>query len=204
MIAYFNQLEAILVSKEFRDRLEQINDNFPNLKQEHLIRDVILSVYNQQNTPNYRAFSEHPRKWKLSNGEKKGRVDLSFNHINELECPYKIEIKFYFTGDIKGGRENSVTYNYLEKECDLLMIIVQDFMDLDTKKTFDKTWGIDSKLYKYQLKEHSDSEEDKFKDLEESFKDGIKMRKGKVLERISIEVDKPYKTRYTFCFLERI
>lgn len=51
MNTYFKQLESILTSNEFRDRLEQVNDNFPNLKQEHLIRDVILSMYNQQNTP---------------------------------------------------------------------------------------------------------------------------------------------------------
>ncbi|MDM1397885.1 hypothetical protein HX049_11920 [Myroides odoratimimus] len=164
-----------------------------------------MSMYNQQNTPSYRAFSEHPRKWELSNGEeRKGRVDLSFNNVNELECPYRIEIKFYFTGDIKGGRKNSVTYNYLEKECDLLMIVVQDFIDLDAKKTFDKAWGIDSKLYKYQLKEYTGLEEGKYIDLEKSFMDGIQKRKGKVLERISIEVDKPYKTRYTFCFLEHV
>ncbi|MDR0194483.1 MAG: hypothetical protein LBI73_05115 [Myroides sp.] len=48
--------------------LEKVNDNFPNLKQEHFIRDVILKMYNQQYSADYRVFSGYPRKWKLCSG----------------------------------------------------------------------------------------------------------------------------------------
>lgn len=211
MSTYFKQLEEILSSREFGDRLEQVNDNFPNLKQEHLIRDVILTIYNQQNTPNYRAFSEHPRKWKLSNEaeskKKIGRVDLSFNKANELDDVYKIELKFFFTKDIKNGRNNSIEKNFIKKECDLLMIIVQEFLDVKAKEAYDKTWGIDTNLLRYQLganlreKQIFLDSKLKFKSLEYQFE---RVDNGQVHDMIQVEVRKPYKTRYTFCFLERI
>ncbi|MDM1065029.1 hypothetical protein HXZ88_05270 [Myroides odoratimimus] len=211
MNTYFKQLESILTSNEFRDRLEQVNDNFPNLKQEHLIRDVILSMYNQQNTPSYRAFSEHPRKWELSyetKAKKKiGRVDLSFNKAGELDGAYKIELKFFFTKDIKNGRDSSVEKNFIKKECDLLMIIVQEFLDVEAKVAYDQTWGIDTNLLRYQLGANAREKQIflkskvKFKSLEEQFE---RVENGQIHDMIEVEVHKPYKTRYTFCFLERV
>ncbi|MDM1501916.1 hypothetical protein HX071_06840 [Myroides marinus] len=214
MSTYFKQIQEILESNDFRDRLEKVNDNFPNLKQEHLIRDVILTMYNQKYSLDYRAFSEHPRKWKLSSGEeKKGRVDLALYKYKDIENLYKIEIKFFFTKDIKNGRKSSIEKNYVKKECDLLIIIVQEFLDVKAKEEYDKRWDIDTDLLQYQIKDDSKKKQktagsdDKFEILEKQFKkvedyvEGAHV--GQHHNKIQIEVQLPYKTCYTFCFLER-
>ncbi|MDM1346496.1 hypothetical protein [Myroides marinus] len=217
MSTYFKQIQEILESNDFRERLEKVNDNFPNLKQEHLIRDVILTMYNQKYSSDYKAFSEHPRKWKLNNGDDSdkniGRVDLSLNKATDLQNPYKIELKFFFTKDIKNGRKSSIEKNYVKKECDLLIIIVQEFLDVKAKEEYDKRWDIDTDLLQYQIKDDAKKKQktagsdDKFEILEKQFKkvedyvEGAHV--GQHHNKIQIEVQLPYKTRYTFCFLER-
>ena len=43
----FNQLLSIIESEEFKYKLNELNDNFFNLKQELHIRDLLLALFNK-------------------------------------------------------------------------------------------------------------------------------------------------------------
>ena len=58
----FNQLLSIIESEEFKYKLNELNDNFFNLKQELHIRDLLLALFNKYyNQKRVRAIAEHPR-----------------------------------------------------------------------------------------------------------------------------------------------
>ncbi|WP_212750803.1 hypothetical protein, partial [Acinetobacter baumannii] len=66
-------IKNIISSTDFHESLEEINENFFNLKQESHIRNVLLIYINnffKKNYINYKALSEYPR---INNT----RVDLS-------------------------------------------------------------------------------------------------------------------------------
>ena len=100
----FNQLLSIIESEEFKYKLNELNDNFFNLKQELHIRDLLLALFNKYyNQKRVRAIAEHPRE-KTSKEEHVSytRVDLSLVDEEEPKNPLKIELKYHFPKD-KGG-----------------------------------------------------------------------------------------------------
>lgn len=83
-----NTIYEIIKSVDFKNRLEKINNNYPNLKQENVIRNTILEHFNDfYANEHVRAFAEHPR---VNNT----RVDLSIVNKYCFCTPYKIELKF--------------------------------------------------------------------------------------------------------------
>ena len=90
-----SQINHVIKSKSFMEILEKINVNYSNLKQENLIRNAVLELYNEEfSTSNIKAFAEHPRLEKNNEGEKiNGRVDLSIVNKQHLDKLYKIEIQ---------------------------------------------------------------------------------------------------------------
>lgn len=189
MMDISNQIYDILKSKNFKKRLESINENYPNLKQESFIRNAILEMYNENCTDDCRAFAEHPRD--------NGRTDLSIVKKSEKNNPYKIEIKFFFSKDVINGRPRSIKKEFEDKKCNLYVLIVQEFEELKEKDNFDKEWGITSNLLRYQI---NINDEKKFDKLVEDLK--IYGEKGKCTDRIIHTVDNPYQVKYTFFFLE--
>jgi len=70
------QINHIIKSESFKKILEKINVNYSNLKQENLIRNAVLELYNHEyETSNIKAFAEHPRLEK-NNEEEKKMVEL--------------------------------------------------------------------------------------------------------------------------------
>ena len=107
-----DQIHNIIKSDDFESVLEKINTNYSNLKQEGIIRNAILELYNEKYAnEQFRAFAEHPRVQK-NNGEDKrkssNRVDLSITDLHLLvECKkelkpktYNIELKYHFPNPI--------------------------------------------------------------------------------------------------------
>lgn len=184
-----NQIYDILKSENFKRRLERINENYPNLKQESFIRNAILEIYNENCTDDFRAFAEHPRD--------NGRTDLSIVKKSESSKPhpYKIEVKFFFSKDVINGRLRSIEKEFVKKVCNLYILIVQEFEDIDKKKEFDKQWDITSNLLRYH---NANSEEGNFGKLDID----LNSQNGKCADRIIHTVNNPYQVKYTFFFLE--
>ena len=89
-----DHLRDILESDTFLERLQNIAVNYPNLKQEGLIRNAILEIFNQFNlvkSPQLKAVAEH-----RINGKK---VDLCFVNKECLDSPVQVEFKFQFSKD---------------------------------------------------------------------------------------------------------
>jgi len=61
-----DQIHNIIKSDDFESVLEKINTNYSNLKQEGIIRNAILELYNEKYAnEQFRAFAEHPRVQKI-------------------------------------------------------------------------------------------------------------------------------------------
>ena len=185
---------AVINSELFKDRLNQINANYSNIKQESLIRNAILESLNNyfaSNNTHYRAFAEHPR----NNGF---RIDLSIINGNSPQNPYCIEFKFQFSGDFKEflGYQKTIDYDFhreiLGKKTDLFILIIQEW-DSKEKIEFDNKWGITSNLSRYQS-------------VNQSWKTNITTLLTKYCKDValySLEVCLPYKTTYHFYIIER-
>lgn len=178
----------IIISDNFRQNIEKININYPNLKQENFIRNAFLEIINESYANSkYRAFAEHPRE--------NGRTDLSIVNLGDNSI-FKVELKFQFTKDDNHFEKyNKVLVKDFEtKNSDLFILIVCSF-DGDGKKEFDKTWGISSHLLRF----HSG------KDI---WKENIRVCFDGFLEYASlkefeINITEPYLTSYNFYLLQR-
>lgn len=180
----------ILKSQDFKDKLQSINQNYPNLKQENFIRNLLLEMLNEvyfENDLSFKAFAEHPRE--------NGRTDLSIVN-KEKEQIFKVELKFQFTKDdqnfINYGRIIKKDFNI--KNSDLFILIVCRF-DIERKKEFDKTWGISSNLSRY----HSKTEEWK-ENITTCFKE---FSENTELQEAEFSFSKPYPTTYNFYLLNK-
>lgn len=178
----------IIKSENFKEKLEKININYSNLKQENFIRNTLLEIINDSySNSELRAFAEHPRE--------NGRTDLSIVNITDNSI-FKVELKFQFTKDDNHFEKYNkvVVKDFETKNSDLFILIVCN-LDVNGKKEFDKTWGISSNLLRF----HSD------KDV---WKENIKVcfegfSEKAILREFEINVSKPYATNYNFYLLER-
>lgn len=181
----------LLKSSQFLDRLEHINYNYPNLKQECVIRNSVLELLNDYYLPlDKRAFAEHPRE-----GSKK--VDLSIFDKSSKRS-FCIEFKFQYTNDFgqfknyKPLLDNDFTREVRKDiQCDIFVLIVSHWDALD-KKEYDLQWGLHSDrntLSRYL------SKDDKWKEnIRLLFKDYEEIADKEVIE---LTVSKPYFTHYS-------
>ena len=189
------EILKILKSKSFEGSLASINSNYPNLKQELLIRNSILEELNsgfKNNNSSYKAFAEHPRCGGL-------RVDLSIIDNMKLDNPFLVEFKYQFTNDYKAFSkfkdviEHDFQRMINEKQIDLFILVVSSW-DKDKKREFDEKWKISPNLNYYLCKD------DKWKrNIDEQFF-GFK---NSCLDKVDIIIDEPFQTTYNFFILSK-
>ena len=186
----FEQLLSIIESEEFKYKLNELNDNFFNLKQEIHIRNLLVELFNQKHKEQgKRAIAEYPRIAKT-------RVDLSLINKNNTETPFKIEFKYHFPKD-KGGfseYQESIQKHFKNRKSNGFILIVCD-SNANKRKEFEKIWL--SKKTKFSK---LSSEDNIWKEnLQEKFKNTADSQ----AYFFEITVENPFKTTYHFFILER-
>lgn len=196
----FNQLLSIIESDEFKYKLNELNDNFFNLKQELHIRDLLLALFNKYHSQKgLRAIAEHPRleKEKTTEEERTSytRVDLSLVNEEFPKTPFKIELKYHFPKD-KGGfseYQESIQKHFEDRESNGFILIVCD-SDRDLRKKFEEKWDIDTIFPKLS------KEDDIWK---ENLKGKFRNTADSKAYFFEITIEKPFETTYHFFILER-
>lgn len=191
MSQMFKQLLSIIESDEFKNKLNELNDNFFNLKQEIHIRNLLVELFNQKHKEEgERAIAEY----RVPN--KNIRIDLAL--INKLlKERILIEFKYHFPEDRQIKRTKSLSRYFKERtECDYLISIICNDNE-ETRKDFENEWLIKNTIFA-----NSYSKDPKWrKKIEEEF-ESLKSE-SKCLEPIEITVEKPFETTYHFFILER-
>lgn len=207
-----NQIHSLIKSDDFKKVLEKINSNYSNLKQEGVIRNAILELYNEKYADEKcRAFAEHPRIEKTTETDKiksSSRVDLSIvNRISVTEPleinsnSYKIEFKYHFSKHRNNflNYKESIRREFINRASDMFILVIAD-CDKSEKESYDKQWGISTNLSKYM------SGNVDWKDnVKNSFSD-IVCEEGscELLEVVDISINTPYLTYYYFYILKNI
>lgn len=186
----------VIQSSSFSSRLNNINRNYSNLKQEHQIRNSILELLNDNFIDSsYKAFAEHPR-------EKSQKIDLSIAKEYSSDPPYTIELKFQYTNDFKQfkGFDKIIIKDFdrslYKKKCDMFVLIVS-YWNKEDKVHYDNQWGI--------RPEHTMS---KYLALNDNWQINIKnvfaIFEGVELHEVApITVKDPYPTHYHFYIMTR-
>ncbi|EKY12146.1 hypothetical protein [Capnocytophaga sp. oral taxon 326] len=186
----FDSLISIIKSDEFKNKLNELNDNFFNLKQEIQIRNLLVELFNQKHKEQgKRAIAEYPRIAKT-------RVDLSLIDKNNTETPFKIEFKYHFPKD-KGGfseYQESIQKHFKNRKSNGFILIVCD-SNANKRKEFEKIWL--SKKTKFSK---LSSEDNIWKEnLQEKFKNTADSQ----AYFFEITIENPFETTYHFFILER-
>ena len=200
MSQMFKQLLSIIESDEFKEKLNELNDNFFNLKQEIHIRNLLVELFNQKHKEEgERAIAEHPRLEKEKTTEKERtsytRVDLSLVDEKNPKTPFKIELKYHFPKD-KGGfseYQESIQKHFIGRNSNGFILIVCD-SDKILREKFEEKWNIDTIFPKLSKEDNIWKE-----NLEEKFKNTADSQ----AYFFEITVEKPFKTSYHFFILER-
>jgi hypothetical protein len=135
----YNRIVEKLSPKKFKSKLEEINRNYPNLKQEIQIRNCLLEMINADYFAgdfNYRAFAELKH---IKNSRQ--RVDLTFINQDNIEERYTVELKFQYSNDfLRFEKYNHVIDTDFEiRNSDLFILIVAHW-DKEDKKKFEDRW----------------------------------------------------------------
>ena len=192
MSKMFKQLLEIIESDEFKNKLNELNDNFFNLKQEIHIRNLLVELFNQKHKEQgKRAIAEYPRIAKT-------RVDLSLIDKNNTETPFKIEFKYHFPKD-KGGfseYQESIQKHFEDRESNGFILIVCN-SNTEERESFEKVW-----LFKKTIFSELSLDKNNYKwkeNLEEKFRNTADSK----AYFFEITVEKPFETTYHFFILER-
>ena len=188
----FEQLLSIIKSNEFKEKLNELNDNFFNLKQEIHIRNLLVELFNQKyKEQGERAIAEYrvPNK-KAPN--KNIRIDLALVNNNEKAL---IELKYLFPNDPQIEKESLKNYFIERTECNYLIAIICNG-NRHIRDAYEHNWGIKTMFGSRYSKDSQWKEllEKQFNSLESE---------SKYLEPIEISVEKPFETTYHFFILER-
>ena len=188
----FEQLLSIIKSDEFKEKLNELNDNFFNLKQEIHIRNLLVELFNRDFKGEERAIAEY----RVPN--KDIRIDLALVNRNNKENPFKIELKYHFPKD-KGGfseYQESIQKHFIDRNSNGFILIVCD-SNTEERESFEKVWlskktifselSLDKNNYKWK------------ENLEEKFKNTADSQ----AYFFEITVEKPFETTYHFFILER-
>lgn len=187
-----DHLRDIIESKLLKERLEIIARNYPNLKQEHHIRNAILEIFNECNAPvnpNIKAVAEHRIEG--------NRVDLCFLNEQKLQDPFKVELKFQFSRDFnRFEKYRPVVESDLEKRRSDAFILVIANWEKGSKANFDKKWKLTPNLNKYICSDNS---------VEPLWKTNLEQHLNSfdrtTVELIEIKVNEPYCINYNFYLL---
>jgi len=188
-----NRISKIIKSKVFKNKLNFLNENYSNQKQELLIRNIILEelneYFNSNNLSDLKAFAEHPR-------VHKARVDLSIVNKQDIENPILIELKYQFTNDFKQliNYKGVIEKDFENRKSDMFILIISNW-EKEKKKKFDKKWGISSNLSRYISKKAE------WNTNIENTLNSFDQAELEVFDKI--EIDKPYPTEYYFYNLKR-
>lgn len=200
-----SQINNLIKSDDFKKILEKINSNYFNLKQEGVIRNAILELYNEKYAnEKYRAFAEHPRIKKTTETDKitsSSRVDLSIvNRVCAITIPYKIEFKYHFSKHRNNflNYEESIRREFINRKSDMFILVIAD-CDKSEKEPYDKQWGITTNLSKHM------SGNDGWRDnVKNSFNAIVcKEENCELLEVVDISICTPYLTNYYFYILKK-
>ena len=190
MSQMFKQLLDIIESDEFKNKLNELNDNFFNLKQEIHIRNLLVELFNQKyKEEGERAIAEY-----RVDPNKNIRIDLALVNKDNKENPFKIELKYHFPKD-KGGfseYQESIQKHFENRNSNGFILIVCD-SDKDLRKKFEEKWDIDTIFSKLSKEDNIWKE-----NLEEKFKRTANSQ----AYFFEITVEKPFKTTYHFFILE--
>ena len=187
------KITEVIESPSFRKKLQWINRNYPNLKQEIPIRNAVLEEINKDyfsGNFGYRAFAEfqHPE-----NSLK--RVDLTLVDGSCAENKFYVEFKFQFSNDdIRFKKYRPVIENNFEVHNSDLFILIVSHWDKEVKKEFDTDWDVTPDLNKYISK--TDCWKSNIPAHLESFNSAN-------WDMISLKTEDPYPVDYQFYFLKR-
>ena len=191
MSQMFKQLLDIIESDEFKNKLNELNDNFFNLKQEIHIRNLLVELFNQKyKEEGERAIAEY-----RVDPNKNIRIDLALVNKDNKENPFKIELKYHFPKD-KGGfseYQESIQKHFFGRNSNGFILIVCD-SDRDLRKKFEEKWDIDTIFPKLSKKDNI---------WKENLKDKFKNTADSQAYFFEITVEKPFETTYHFFILER-
>ena len=190
----FKQLLDIIESDEFKNKLNELNDNFFNLKQEIHIRNLLVELFNQKyKEEGERAIAEY-----RVDPNKNIRIDLAL--INKpLKERILIEFKYHFPEDRQIKRTKSLSRYFKERtECDYLISIICNDNE-ETREQFENEWLIKNTIFANRYSEGSEWR----KKIEEEFESLKSENKSLEPIEIIITVEKPFKTTYHFFILER-
>ena len=189
----FDSLISIIKSDEFKNKLNELNDNFFNLKQEIQIRNLLVELFNRDFKGEERAIAEYrvPNK-KASN--KNIRIDLALVNSNKKAL---IELKYLFPNDPQIEKESLKNYFSEREECNYLIAIICNG-NKHIRKAYEHYWGIET-IFSGRY-----SEDSQWKELLEKQFESLKSE-NKSLKPIEfiITVEKPFETTYHFFILER-
>ena len=183
----FEQLLSIIKSNEFKEKLNELNDNFFNLKQEIHIRNLLVELFNQKHKEQgERAIAEY----RVPN--KNIRIDLALSNRKEVSL---IELKYHFANDPQIKKESLKNYFLERKECNYLIAIICNG-NKHIREDYEHYWGIET-IFSGRY-----SEDSQWKELLEKQFNSLESE-SKYLEPIEISVEKPFETTYHFFILER-
>ncbi len=189
-----DHLLSIIESPLLQERLELISRNYPNQKQELHIRNSILEIFNECNSPvnsHMKAVAES-----RINGNK---VDLCIVNRKELDNPFKVEFKFQFSKDFNRFKKYSsiIQKDFEARESDAFVLIVAHW-NIGLKAEFDKEWKITPNLNQYICSEDQEQPE-----WQNNIRELLKSFQPSHLEIIEKQVEEPYPVNYTFYLLLR-
>ena len=190
----FKQLLDIIESDEFKNKLNELNDNFFNLKQEIHIRNLLVELFNQKyKEEGERAIAEY-----RVDPNKNIRIDLALVNKDNKENPFKIELKYHFPKD-KGGfseYQESIQKHFEDRESNGFILIVCN-SNTEERESFEKVW-----LFKKTIFSELSLDKNNYKwkeNLEEKFRNTADSK----AYFFEITVEKPFETTYHFFILER-
>ena len=188
----FNQLLSIIESDEFKYKLNELNDNFFNLKQEIHIRNLLVELFNRDFKGEERAIAEYlvPNK--------DIRIDLALVNKNNKENPFKIELKYHFPKD-KGEfskYQESIQKHFDDRESNGFILIVCN-SNTEERESFEKGW-----LPKKTIFSELSLDKNNYK-WKENLKEKFRNTADSKAYFFEIIVEKPFETTYHFFILER-
>ncbi|SDY12453.1 hypothetical protein SAMN05444411_1313 [Lutibacter oricola] len=207
---FISDIQTIITSDIFSKRLKINLSNFPNQKLESHIRNLIVEIYNEENSEK-RAFGEHPR---YKNIKTKARATIDFSICTEKVVNFTMELKYNYPRDssyFSNYLTNILQKDFIEREYDegkkvnaFLQIICKT--DRENFEEFENKWGLNT-LSKYQLNNSKITWEENllngFKDVKTHLKEKQNVECDyKVLHKQEIQTN-DLKTDFTFYIIYR-
>src|SRR5690606_27433139 len=181
-------------SQEFSNKLEFVNTNYFNLKQEFFIRNIVLeylNMYFEQNNLSYRALAER----RIKNR----RVDLCIVNC-ESKITYNIEFKYHFSNDLnKRVNDHYVGYvnkDYADRDSDMFILVAAHF-NKGEKIEYDQKYGIvkQSSLAKY-INKNNEKWSESFRKPFYEYNELTTNNCPSEIRSTVVEISKPYTTQY--------